>query len=110
MADIYDGEWRLFDWDAATGRSVWVLHDQMTGKQTFRVDQPVDELIGMNKAEEAETHGKRFGEWVKTASVPLSLYHSSGLADASLHGDDRFLSRWLNDSDNRAFRTSRGKV
>lgn len=110
MSDIYDGAWRLFDYDAATGRQVWVLHDAMTGQMTFRVDTPVDAIVEANAEAEKATHGARLPEINRVASVPLQLYHNSGLAEAEREGDEAFVKRWLNDADNRAFRTSRGSV
>lgn len=109
MGRIRDGDWSLFDYDFGTGRSTWIMHNP-DGSHTFRIDQPVDEVVRANAEQRNASEGERFGEWAKVASVPLQLYHSSGLVDATREQDDRFLSRWLNDADNRDFRTFRGKV
>lgn len=108
MSEIWDGPWKLFDYDYATGRSTWLMHEG--DKMTFRVDQPADAIIEANAEAEKETMGKRFGEWNRAASIPLELYHSSGLQEAWRQNDHAWIARFLNDSDNRKLRTSRGNV
>lgn len=109
MGRIKDGDWSLFDYDFVTRRSTWIAHNP-DGSHTFRVDTPVDEVLRVNADQANASEGQRFGEWAKVASVPLQHYHSQGLAEATRQQDDRYLSRWLNDSDNSGFRTFRGKV
>lgn len=110
MADVHDGRWQLFDYDAATGRSVWVTEGDIPGQMIFRIDTPVDEILEANVEAEKATHGQRFGDWNRAASIPLQLYHSAGLAEAAREGDDAYLRRFLNDGDNAKFRTSRGRL
>jgi hypothetical protein len=52
------------------------------------------------------------GDYHRIASVPMQLLYDEnvGLNKAIQQGDDRFVSRWLNDADNRAFRTRDGQV
>ena len=108
--DIYDGNgFRLFDYDAHLGRSVWIKHET-DGKITFRIDTPVEQILDANKDDANDSIGKRFGDWTRIASVPLDLMDKSGLSDASQQKDNKFMSKWLNDSDNRGFRTFRGNV
>jgi hypothetical protein len=109
MTPIRDGEWTLFEHDPATGRSVWWMVDE-DGVSVFRIDTPVDQVLEANAEAMKASDGKPFGEWARVASVPLQLLHSSGLNEAQTQGDDKWLSRWLNDSDNRAFRTKAGIV
>lgn len=105
---IRDGQWELHDYDFATGRSVWRYFD---GAQThFRVDTPVDEIVRVNEFTRNDTAGNRFGDWVKIASVPLNHAHAQNLVRAQSEGDDKYLSRWLNDGDNRAWRSFEGRV
>lgn len=50
----------------------------------------------------------RMGDLTRVASIPLSLYFDlkkKGIAD-----DDAAMKRWLNDPDNRFFRTRPGRV
>jgi hypothetical protein len=105
---ITDGAWRLFDYDFLTGRSVWVLHD---GNQThFRTDYPVDKLVEVNQASRNMAQSGFKGDYHLVASVPLNLAYDSGLMDAHSQGDQKFISKWMNDGDNRAFRTKEGTV
>jgi hypothetical protein len=108
MSDIYDGAWRLLDHDPETGRTAWVLHDG--DKMHFRVDYPVSEVLRANHEEARDADGKRWGEFQRVASIPLNLFHQSGFAEAQNQHDEKWLRRWLNDSDNRAWRTKEGVV
>ena len=49
-----------------------------------------------------------WGEWSKVASIPMPLYYRlkrDGIAD-----DPKRMKAWLNDADNRFFRTRPGRV
>lgn len=106
--DIYDADgFRLLGRDDASLTRVWIKWDG--GKAVFRVDQDVTQITDVNTAIRNETTNKGFGDWVRVASVPLSLMEKSGLSDAKANGDDQWISKWLNDGDNRAFRTHEGK-
>jgi hypothetical protein len=108
MADIYDGRWRLFSHDALTGRSVWVIHE---GDRThWRTDYPVENLIKDNAAHHADSMGNRFGEISRVASIPINVFYDKGLAQAHREGDRQQIKRFLNDSDNAAWRTRGGRV
>lgn len=107
---IRDGEWTLHDYDPVTGRSVWALFD---GEKTvFRIDTPVQATIDDNThARNGASTGWR-GDWHRVASVPMQLLYDEnvGLNKAIQQGDDKYLSRWLNDGDNRAWRVKDGRV
>lgn len=105
---VKDGDWTLFDWDAKTGRSVWYLEDG--NKTHWRTDYPVDSVLSQNAAVRNSAEKAWTGDYHRVASIPLNVLHDSGMADASVQHDDRFMSRWLNDSDNRAWRTKEGSV
>jgi len=103
--------WVLFDTDPDTGRKIWMSLDEgPPGKTLWRVEMPIDSLIEANAEAEKATHGKRFGDWNRIASVPTNILEQTGLDTAVQMQDDRFLSKWMNDSDNAKFRTSRGRV
>ncbi len=105
---IMDGDWRLFDYDIRTGRSVWKF-EHGDGRVTFRTDYPVDNLVKANKEELNDHAGARWGDGRVAARIPKNIFWDQ-LAEAVQQDDDKFLSRWLNDSDNAAFRTFGGKV
>ena len=104
---IRDGDFRLFDWDPETGRTVWYKFDGE--KEVFRVDQPVDDIIRVNNEAFNDSNGQRWGDGRRVASVPTTLWHKD-LEEAHNQGDDKYVSRWLNDSDHRAFRTFEGQI
>ncbi len=104
---VYDGKgYHLFGRDVETLTRVWCKHQD--GGLVFRVDQDVTAIVDTNTAVRNETQAKGFGDWVRVASIPLTMLETSGLSAAKANGDDRFIRRWLNDGDNRAFRTHEG--
>jgi len=109
MADeIRDGDWVLMEHDPELGRSIWHLHQD--GRDHFRIDYPVGQLLEANKAEYNAADRSFKEDWVKVASLPHNILHDSGLDEAIQQRDKKFVSRFLNDSDNRAWRTKPGKV
>lgn len=105
---IRDGEWTLFDSDIKLGRYVWVRHNE-DGSTTFRTDYSVQPTIDANTAMRNMASPGWKGDWHKVASVPLNVFHDQ-LAEASRQGDEKYVSKWLNDSDHRAWRTKEGRV
>lgn len=106
--DVYDGAWKLMEHDSATGRSVWMTVQD--NQYVFRVDMPLDEIFDANHDAHMATMGNKFGDYNRIASVPHHLVYQNGLNDAIVQKDDKWISRWVNDSDNRKWRTSRGRV
>lgn len=109
MGIIRDGDWTLWDYDFKSGIQKWVKHDER-GNLVMRTDYPHEATIDDNAAARAAAGTGWGGDWHRVASVPLPVLYDSGLHDAQANGDERFISRWLNDSDNRAWRTKEGKV
>lgn len=105
---ITDGAWTLIDHDIATSRSVWMT--EQDGQYVFRVDMPLDDIFDQNNDAVIETIGRKFGDYNRVASVPHHLVYQNGLNEAIEQQDNRWLSKWLNDPDNKKFRTSRGAV
>lgn len=107
---VRDGQWELFEYDPATGRTVWKMYDGE--KVIFRIDTPVQSTLDENLiARNAAPDGWK-GDYHRIASVPMQLLYDEnlGLNTAIQQGDDKYVSRWLNDADNRAFRTKEGRV
>jgi hypothetical protein len=78
-------------------------------KITIATSQDVTKIVKANKRarNEIDKHQKH-GEWSKVASIPLTVYYDlkrRGIAD-----DPAAMKRWLNDSDNRAFRTRDARI
>lgn len=105
---IKDGDWTLFSHDFKMKRTVWARQNP-DGSTTFRTDYAVDDTIEANRdMRNAASKGFK-GDWHKVASIPLNVYYNQ-LHQASLQDDKAFISRWLNDSDNAAWRTKEGRV
>lgn len=105
---VRDGQWRLWDHDVKLGRTVWVMEDA-DGNTVFRTDYRVDPTIDENTAMRNMASPGWAGDYHRVASIPLNIFHDQ-LAEASRQQDDKFISKWLNDSDNAAWRTKEGRV
>lgn len=108
--EIRDGDWTLFDYDPITERSVWSKFDGE--KVIFRIDTPVHKAIEHNARVRNDTPTGWKGDYHRIASVPMQLLYDEnlGLNKAIQNGDDKYLSRWLNDADNASWRTKEGRV
>ena len=100
----------FFDYDPLIQRTVWLVMDDHGNMVGAHVEQEVDPIIAANAEAEKATHGVRFNEWNRAASVPLTFLEKTGLDVAVDMGDRKFISKVLNDADHAKFRTSRGKV
>lgn len=71
--------------------------------------QDVTAIIEANKrsANAIDRHQKH-GEWSKVASIPLNIYYD--LKRQGIVDDPVRFKRWLNDGDNKYFRTRGGVV
>lgn len=105
---IRDGDWTLFSHDQHLRRTVWA-RENGDGTTTYRTDYEVDPTIDINTAQRNMAEKGWRGDYHHIASVPLNLFWSE-IAEASRQGDDKFVSKWLNDSDRRAWRTKDGRV
>jgi hypothetical protein len=73
----------------------------------IETEQDMSPIIEANR-EAYNNAPDRWGEWTRVASIPLSIYYDlkkKGIAD-----DDEAMKRWLNDYDNRFFRTKSGVI
>jgi hypothetical protein len=104
--------WELLDVALDQGRYTYGYFAE--GRlQAIRVDVPttaLEQLAFENGEAEKLTHGQKLPDWNRVASIPLPLLTQTGLDTAIQMGDDKYVSRVLNDSDNSKFRTSRGRV
>ncbi len=105
---VRDGDWTLFDYDIPSGRQVWRMENP-DGSSTYRTDYPVKASVDMNTAQRNLAQNGWAGDYHQIASIPLNVYYDQ-IGQAAREGDDKYLSKWLNDSDNRAWRTKSGTV
>ena len=106
---------RLFDHDEFSGITEWYMYDDETDGFIIESVQDVEPLVELNKSlyNDTEKHTK-YGEWTRIASIPpvivMELAKQGILSPAGAILDDKRYRKWLNDSDNRCFRTRAGKV
>lgn len=105
---IRDGSWYLVDHDHQLGRTVWAT-DNGDGTTTYRTDYAVQPTIDLNTAQRNMAQKGWAGDYHHVASIPLNVYYDQ-LAEAARQNDEQYLSKWLNDSDNRAWRVKDGKL
>lgn len=71
--------------------------------------QDVSKIIEVNKrSANAVDRRDKWGEFSKVASIPLSIYYD--LKKQGIIDDEQRFKRWLNDGDNKLFRTRGGTI
>lgn len=99
--------WELYARDNETRRSVWINKDG--DAIHWKITYCTEDIVDRNRAVFNDSIGKKWGNGRIIASIPLNVYYDQ-LAEAHDQGDDKYVSKWLNDPDHQAFRTFRGKV
>lgn len=98
---------RLISDDAFSGIKTYYDYDADKDEAVISKEQDVSEIIESNKRE-FNAAPERWGEWTKVGSIPLSIYYE--LEKKGILQDQAELKKWLNNPDNRAFRTRPGTV
>ncbi len=71
--------------------------------------QDVSKIIEVNKrSANAVDRRDKWGEFSKVASIPLSIYYD--LNKQGIIDDEQRFKRWLNDGDNKLFRSRGGTI
>jgi hypothetical protein len=102
---------RVLDYDPATGITQWFHFDEITGDIGLETKQDVTAIIEGTKGEfnPVEERAPWKGDVHKVASIPMSIYNE--LMKITNNGkDQKAFSKWMNDPDNRVFRTRPGRV
>lgn len=88
----------------------WHHFDPVTEETILETTQDAGELAELNRAlrNEFDERAGWKGEFHRVASIPLTVYHE--LEKAGVTRDQAAFKRWLNDPDNRVFRTRPGRV
>lgn len=111
MSDVRDA--RLFDHDPLFGHTEYFHFDPDTGGFTIETVQDVEPLLEVNKAL-ANDAPLRWGEWTHVASLPsvivIELTKQGIMAGPGHIADPPRFKKWLNDRNNRLFRTRHGHV
>lgn len=89
----------------------WV--DKANGVGFRKTENLIEEaLLAQNKESLDASHGKRFSDGpmgMKMASIPLNVFYRD-FASRLKEGDSDFVKWWLNNDQNRPYRTFRGRV
>ena len=106
-------DWQLIGYDATVNRALFgrpAVKDGVTGTE-FKVEYYVDPVIEANKVELNSQASGWKGDYHKVASLSPAIAYGDGyIAEALKEGDERAMSKWLNSSDNRAWRTKEGRI
>lgn len=97
---------RLLSRDPAHGVTQY-YHAEADGSFLIETQTDVTDLVEANKVAANADHG-RWGEWAQVARYPLTIWLK--LKEEGILADPKAYRKWLNDPDNRAFRTRPGKV
>ena len=103
-------ETRIFDRNESLGITRLWHYDPDTDEATIETKQDVSAVIEENKDDFNAIDNKAnwTGEWHRVASIPLNIFYE--LQSSGKLSDQAYMKRWLNDPDNRFFRTRPGKV
>jgi hypothetical protein len=97
---------RIFSHDPQNGITKY-WHVKENGEYVIETVQDVTAIADANKRQYNDTPNK-YRDVNKVASIPLPIYYElkrKGIAD-----DPKALAKWLNDADNRVFRTRAGTL
>jgi hypothetical protein len=91
-----------------------IQHEHADGECAIETFQDITETIETNRANYNERAGERWKHFANhVASIPTSIYYKlvrEGVIDDKNDPEMVALKRWLNDPDNRAFRTRDGRL
>lgn len=98
---------RIFDTDPLTGITrYWHVKDN--GEFVIETEQRLSVDESNTRARNATDKHTKWGDMSRVASIPLSVYYD--LKRKGIVDDPKAIKKWLNDPDNRAFRTREGTV
>ena len=100
----------LIGHDPTAGITEFFDYDELTDQVTLRTEQDVTDLVEQNKAlfNEFDNPHRFGGEWHRVAQIPSVIYNEL-YQSGKLH-DQAYMRRFLNDPDNRVFRTHPGRM
>lgn len=98
---------RIFDTDPLTGITrYWHVKDN--GEFVIETQQKIDVDEANRKRRVETSKHTKWGDVARVASIPLSVYYD--LKRRGITDDPKAMKKWLNDPDNRVFRTREGTV
>ena len=97
---------RIFSHDPQNGITKY-WHVKENGEYVIETVQDVTAITDANKRQYNDTPNK-YRDVNKVASIPLPIYYE--LKRKGIVDDPKALAKWLNDADNRVFRTRAGTL
>jgi hypothetical protein len=102
------GKWLPWSYDPTTQKMVSFCENE-DGTILWHTETVVEELVEQNRAAFSDSANKRWGDGKVVASIDLPTYFDK-IVPAKQNGDDAYIKRFLNDPDNRAYRTFKGNI
>ena len=101
--------WKVWQSDPETGVVTYYLRDG--DLVHYKTVAPAAQIIDENKKLRASIEGQRQQDGIGNlvARIPLSVAYD-GLSQALVQQDKGYVSKWLNDGDNAAFRVKEGRT
>ena len=104
---------KLFSQDLDT-QTVQIAHEDGEGGLILETRQNVTPFLEQNKASYAQIDERaRWGEFTKIASIPFAVIqelNKKGILKGFHIVDQKAMKAWVNDPDNRYFRTRPGRI
>jgi len=107
-ADPFKGDGILIV-DKPTERT-WVYHEAERDAWHFCKVQPVGAILDENRRKLNASAGQRWGDMTHVASIPNSMFWHGDFAKAHADQDEAWITRYLNNSDNKKLRTREGNI
>tara|TARA_R110000824_G_scaffold27332_5_gene92947 strand:+ start:488 stop:805 length:318 start_codon:yes stop_codon:yes gene_type:complete len=103
-------DWKVWQSDPDTGVVTYYLRDG--DLVHYKTTAPAGRIIDENKRLRASMEGQRQKDGIGNliARVPMSMAYGQGISEALVQNDKRWMSKWLNDGDNAAFRVKEGRT
>jgi len=99
---------KIIDHDPVTGISHVFYYDNETDEATITAEQNVDDVVEENKQLYNDAPTNWNDDWNRVAQIPMVVYWD--LKRKGILDDQVALKRWLNDPENRFFRTRPGTI
>lgn len=101
------GDWRLLSSNPVSGEQTWFLDDGEHYHTAVVVDP--DLMMEANNRSQTDNLNRPFGDMAQVARMPMHMWQEK-IAPAIKQEDERYIKKFLNDIDNRKFRTKLGTL
>lgn len=109
MSGAITGEW-FVTYDDGTVRRSMRFHADGRKVDVKMEAYGTDEVLKQAKIDRDANTGKQWGGGQVIGRLPLPLYFTSGLAEAAIQKDDKFIRSFWNDPDHKLLRTFEGNI